>query len=296
MPCVSADIAEPREQPGIFTALFAGKNIKPLNLFFTGIFCLLWTLSPVYGQRESYDYAEKDPLNSYYVVSGRRGEIARITQDKRITRMTGGGLFFHFQEPVGIQLQFPSSVWVMDRLSRSVFEFDMELNYLTTVTLPDQIGDPGAFLILEDDSWLIADRQSEKIWQLRSGFVSLTSWGMGADLTYIPPDLRMIRYGNRVCLFSAENRSAWITDSQGRVLRRIHIPDSLKARYPAGGYDRILFLSGPSGTWMLAPGAKPEKIDPDACLRIWENTLIRVDGTPEGKGYRPFLPQRVRKP
>jgi hypothetical protein len=264
---------------------------------FVLIICLFPFFLPSFVMGEIYNYAEKDPLNHYYMVSEAHSRIVRLTtREGSIVRGDGSAMLSQLQAPAGLQIQFPSSVWVLDRLNRTILEFDMKLNFLTVVTLPEKIEEPGAFLILEDGSWLIADWQNEKIWQLRPGFSLPIPWGMGSDLTYIPSGLRMIRNEKRIYLFSAEASIAWIADTQGRVLRRIDLPDSLKSRYPAGGREDVFFVSGPAGTWMLAPGRDPEKIDAEPCLRIWEDSLIRNDGTPEKKGFKPFLPERLRKP
>ncbi len=257
-----------------------------LSLIFLPV--LLWGVS--------YDFAETDPLNRLYLVSGEEGILVRLSPEGSLKRGDGSALMVQFQEPVGIQIQFPSSVWVMDRRNRTILEFDVSLNYRGFVSLPDHIEDPVAFLILENGRWLIADALNQKIWQFTPGFLSPAPWGLGRELSVIPPDITMTGWGNHVYCVSMSKSRAWIVDSQGRLLRNIFLPDSLQVEHNAGGWQEILFVSGPKGTWMLAPGNPPEKMFSIPYLRIWENTGVLRDGTLIQKGFRSFLPKGKKIP
>jgi len=244
----------------------------------------------------SYDYAEIDPMNRLYMLSVREGVIIRHAPEGTLKRGDGPAFMSRLQEPAGLQLQFPSSVWVLDRSGKSFLEFDAALNYLGSLSLPSRIEDPMAFLILSDGRWLLADALNQKIWQFSPGFTTPVPWGTGQDFAVIPPDLSLMGDGNRVYCLSPAESLAWITDTQGRLLHKIHIPDSLDIRHLAGGWKDFLFISGPGGTWMLIPGNPPEKIDDKPCLRIWKDRRVRPDGTPIPGGFYPHLPKGATTP
>ncbi|RKY47689.1 MAG: hypothetical protein DRP86_07380, partial [Candidatus Neomarinimicrobiota bacterium] len=168
----------------------------------------------------SYDYAEIDPMNRLYMLSVREGITIRHAPEGTLKRGDGPALMSRLQEPAGLQLQFPSSVWVLDRSGKSFLEFDAALNYLGSLSLPSRIEDPMAFLILSDGRWLLADALNQKIWQFSPGFTTPVPWGTGQDFAVIPPDLSLMGDGNRVYCLSPAESLAWITDTQGRLLHK----------------------------------------------------------------------------
>jgi len=265
---------------------------------------LFWVFLPLYLQAQfvstpSFFYAERDPLNRYYALSGREAAVFIITQEGIFKSGEGSSLLPVLRSPVGLQIQYPSSVWVIDRLSRSVIEFDMKLNMLGQVPVPSAIEEPGAFLILNDGRWIITDHFNEKIWQLIPGVQSPASWGSGPDLKIIPHDLQMIRLEGQsrrqVLLMSISQSAVWITDSRGLVIEKLVIPDSIKAENPAGGDNLSCFISGKSGTWRISSGYSPKKIFDFPVLRLWHDRAILKNGTlipVEIKNSKPEGPEK----
>lgn len=267
-----------------------------MTTYLSRFFALFLLCIPILLPGMSFDYAESDPMGRLYLLSARNGVIVRLSPEETMKRGDGPALMSRLQEPAGLQLQFPSSVWVLDRIGKTILEFDTDLNYLGSLTLPSQIEDPIAFLILSDGSWLLADALNQKIWQFNPGFSTPVPWGAGRFFAVIPPDLSLIDDGNSVYCFSPAESVVWIADTQGRLLQSFQIPDSLGIQYLAGGWKECVFLSGPEGTWMFSRGISPEKIDDKSCLRIWKNSRIHPDGTLIPGGFDLYLPKGIPTP
>ncbi|MDD5583182.1 MAG: hypothetical protein PHS99_08250 [Candidatus Marinimicrobia bacterium] len=267
-----------------------------MSTLFNRLIWYFFLFIPLSLEGLTYDYAEIDPLNNLYLVSKKEGIIVRISSEGSVKKAEGSTFLAELQEPVGLQLQFPTSLWVMDRLNRTMVEFDMSLHYLRRFVLPDILEDPIAFLITPDGRWLISDAMNQKIWQLSPGLSSPTPWGIGQEFLTIPPDMSLTGGGNRVYCFSPSESVVWIADSQGRLLFTYAIPDSIHATHIAGGWEEHIFISGSKGTWMVSPKNPPQKIDPIPCLKIWENIRIYKDGTFTKKGFAPFVPKGTLNP
>lgn len=296
MPCAFAVIVVLPEQPDTFFVPSAVKSIRCMTTYLSRFFALFLLCIPILLPGMSFDYAESDPMGRLYLLSARNGVIVRLSPEETMKRGDGPALMSRLQEPAGLQLQFPSSVWVLDRIGKTILEFDTDLNYLGSLTLPSQIEDPIAFLILSDGSWLLADALNQKIWQFNPGFSTPVPWGAGRFFAVIPPDLSLIDDGNSVYCFSPAESVVWIADTQGRLLQSFQIPDSLGIQYLAGGWKECVFLSGPEGTWMFSRGISPEKIDDKSCLRIWKNSRIHPDGTLIPGGFDLYLPKGISTP
>lgn len=230
----------------------------------------------------SLSYAERDPLNRYYVLSQKDALIYILGSEGILKSGQGLSILPLLRSPAGLQIQYPSSVWVLDRPGRTVIEFDMKLNMLGQFPIPSVIEEPGAFLILDDGRWIIADFLNEKIWQMIPGVQSPASWGIGSDLKIIPSDLQMIRLegksSRQVMLMSVSRSAVWITDSRGLVFEELAIPDSINVENPAGGDDKSCFLSGKSGTWRFSSTHTPQKILDFPVLRLWHDRAILKSG------------------
>lgn len=296
MPCVFAVIAEPPEQPDIFIVPSVVKSIRCMTIRVSRFFAWFFFLIPVLAPGMTFEYAETDPIGRLYLISARNGSIIRLSPQDTLKKGNGTALMSHLQEPAGLQLQFPSSVWVLDRTGKTILEFDTDLNYLGSFALPSPIEDPIAFLILSDGSWLLADALTQKIWQFNPGFSAPVPWGTGPYFAIIPPDLSLISDGNKIYCFSPAESIAWIADTQGQLLQLFQIPDSLGTQFLAGGRGNFIFLSGPKGTWMVSPGISPEKIDHTPTLRIWNNRRIRPNGTSIPGGFDLYLPKELLSP
>ena len=286
-------------------ALIAEKNINRMSLFRKSLICLLLAFFPLCLYADlpdnlSLSHAERDPLNRYYTLSQKDAAVYILGSEGVLKSGQGLSLLPLLRSPAGLQIQYPSSVWVLDRLGRTVIEFDMKLNMLGRIPIPSVIEEPGAFLLLDDGRWIIADHFNEKIWQLIPGVQSPASWGSGTDLKIIPHDLQMIRLDSRsrrqVMLMSVSRSALWITDSRGLILEKYLIPDSIKVENLAGGDDLSIFVSGLSGTWCFSSSDSPCKIFDYPVLRLWHDQAILKSGKiipvefikskPEGPGKR----------
>jgi hypothetical protein len=271
----------------MFTVLIAEKNINYMSFFKKILASLFWVFLPFYLYADlpaniTLSHAEKDPLNRYFVLSQKDAVVYVLGKGGIIKSGEGSSLLPFLRAPSGLQIQYPTSVWVLDRLDRTVIEFDMKLNVLGRFSIPSVIEEPVDFLILDDGRWIIADSFNEKIWQLIPGVQAPTSWGIGADLKIIPQDLRMIRLEGQsrrqVMLMSVVLSAVWIADSRGLILEKYVIPDSIKVDHPAGGDDVSCFVSGKSGTWRLSSTSPPRKIFDAPILRLWNDRAILKNG------------------
>ncbi|HAE87162.1 TPA: hypothetical protein DCG86_03970 [Candidatus Marinimicrobia bacterium] len=296
MLCAFAAIVVLPELPDTFFVPSAAKSIRCMTTHLSRLFALCFVFIPVLLSGMTFEYAETDPIGRFYLLSARNGIIVRLSSEETLKRGDGPALMSRLQEPAGLQLQFPSSVWVLDRTGKTILEFDTDLNYLGSLALSSQIEDPIAFLILSDGSWLLADALNQKIWQFNPGFSTPVPWGTGRVFAVIPPDLSLMSDGNKVYCFSPAESIVWIADTQGRLRQSFQIPDSLGIQHLAGGWKDFVFLSGPKGTWMLSPGISPKKIDDKSCLRIWKNRRIRPDGSSIPGGFDLYLPKGTSTP